>query len=98
MDTSFAVLEGVSTLASGREAAPDVARYLQSPRLAELAKCLEQPPPDASKRQKLAASQPLLLRGKEQALQPRTARLVAALSDELQLDEEVALDLSLIHI
>ena len=92
MDTSFAVLEGVSTLASGREAAPDVARYLQSPQLAELAKCLEQPPPDAAKRQKLAASQPLLLRGKEQALQPRTARLVAALSDELQLDEEVALD------
>ena len=48
MDTSFAVLEGVSTLASGREAAPDVARYLQSPQLAELAKCLEQPPPDAA--------------------------------------------------
>ena len=37
MDTSFAVLEGVSTLASGREAAPDVARYLQSPQLADLA-------------------------------------------------------------
>ena len=33
-----------------------------------------------------------MLRGKEQALQPRTARLVAALSDELQLDEELALD------
>ena len=60
--------------------------------LADLAKCLEQPPPDASKRQKLAGSQPLMLRGKEQALQPRTARLVAALSDELQLDEELALD------
>ena len=37
MDTSFAVLEGVSTLASGREAAPDVVRYLQSPQLADLA-------------------------------------------------------------
>ena len=39
MDTSFAVLEGVSTLPSGREAAPDVVRYL-SDAARDLAKCL----------------------------------------------------------
>jgi len=95
MDTSFAVLEGVAALAAGDVGgggAQDVLRYLQAPELGELAKCLETAPPDPRKRQKLAQSQPLVLRGKEQALQPRTARLVAQLSDELQLDEEAALD------
>ena len=85
MDTSFAVLEGVSALRRGAQ------RRLtwparQQPPLADLAKST---PPDACETAALAASQPLL-RGKEQAFN-RTARCRST-SDELQLLEEHALD------
>ena len=93
MDTSFGVYEAVAAFAGGGEAYAgahaDVERFLASDRLKTLAAALDAPPPDAGKRRLLATNQPLQLKGQPQALQPRTARLVASLADELQLDEEL---------
>ena len=106
MDSNYEILESLIAWIAGDESGGgDVERYLASPRVAALARVLDVAGPAPAKRQALAGNQPLQLRGRPQALQPRTARLVAALSDELRLDEEACLelfakvtDLSLIHI
>ena len=96
METNYEILEAVVAYVGGGRS-PDgdaeVAAYLASSRPGALAGVVAVAGPDPAKRAKLAASQPLLLRGVETALQPRTARLVAALSDELAVDEEDCLEL-----
>ena len=94
MDSNYEILESLIAWIAGDESGGgDVERYLASPRVAALARVLDVAGPAPAKRQALAGNQPLQLRGRPQALQPRTARLVAALSDELRLDEEACLEL-----
>ena len=89
MESNYEILEAIIAFVAGDEAggaSEAVSRYLASPRVHDLAGVVEVAGPSGAKRQALASSQPLQLRGVGQVLQPRTARLVAALS------------LSLIHI
>ncbi|KAJ1459102.1 hypothetical protein M885DRAFT_512299 [Pelagophyceae sp. CCMP2097] len=59
-----------------------------------LSKALDVPPPAADKRQRVASGGALKLHnGQDQQIQPQLGRAIVTLSDELQLDEEIALDL-----
>lgn len=84
----------VSDYASGLgEGTEETVERLLSQRGLELARVLVTAPPDPAKRQTMATGGALQLRGRPQAVPVATAREVARLSDELNLDEEVCLEL-----